>query len=64
MRPPVEIFVDWNSKLVFRPASEFFDFTPLAQNFLIVLVDLPVLLIGGIFPALKLVADQCARAES
>ena len=53
-----------NFRLVFGPSSQIFEFTALALELLLVLIDLLVLVISGIFPSLQLIADQCARAQT
>jgi hypothetical protein len=50
--------------LILRPASELFEFTLLAQNFLLVLIDLPILIDSGIVSSLQLIADQSACAQT
>ena len=51
-------------KLIFRTPSEFFKIAPLTLQFLLVLIDLPILICGLILAALQLVADQRSCAQS
>jgi hypothetical protein len=43
---------------------EFFKLAPLALYFLLVLVDLAILLVGGIFTSLELIADETTSARA
>lgn len=62
--PPVERKSVPNFQLVFGPSSQIFEFTALALELLLVLINLLVLAVGGIFPSLQLIADQCTRAQT
>jgi len=44
--------------------TELFKFSLLAQDFLLILIDLPVLLDSGVVSSLQLVADQSACAQT